>query len=217
MRKFIALLLVTVMTFIGISCGDAATITAEEEEKLKPEVSQMRSICELSVLDCYYHNVAKYKEEDAVGILFWKKDKHFWIEYSGIVRIGIDASKVLFSVDGNDISITLPAAKVLGCRVDEESLNENSYITSAKAGKSEAADAIKAFSEAEQNMRAAAESDSALLANAQERTKTLIEDYVKGIGQLVGEEYHISWIYADPDGKPLDGGAATSAGQTEGN
>ena len=205
------------MTFIGISCGDAATITAEEEEKLKPEVSQMRSICELSVLDCYYHNVAKYKEEDAVGILFWKKDKHFWIEYSGIVRIGIDASKVLFSVDGNDISITLPAAKVLGCRVDEESLNENSYITSAKAGKSEAADAIKAFSEAEQNMRAAAESDSALLANAQERAKTLIEDYVKGIGQLVGEEYHISWIYADPDGKPLDGGSATSAGQTENN
>lgn len=41
----------------------------------EPDVTEMRAICELSVMDCYYHNVAKYFEEDAQkGFLgHWKK------------------------------------------------------------------------------------------------------------------------------------------------
>lgn len=50
------------------------------------------AICELSTMDCYYHNVAKYFEKDAQkGFLgIGKKDKRFWIEYSGVVQMGID-------------------------------------------------------------------------------------------------------------------------------
>lgn len=76
-RKIIALILTLALSFICVSCAKKQTI--------KPQVLQMKSICELATMECYYHNVAKYTEEDAEGILFWKKDKKFWIEYSGIV------------------------------------------------------------------------------------------------------------------------------------
>lgn len=64
-------------------------------------MTEMRAICELSTMDCYYHNVAKYFEKDAQRG-FWgigKKDKHFWVEYSGVVRMGIDASLVNIEVE----------------------------------------------------------------------------------------------------------------------
>lgn len=66
------------------SCGTGKPKTPDME----PEVSRMKAICELAVMDCYYHNVAKFKEEDAEGFLFWQKDKQFWIEYSGVVTLG---------------------------------------------------------------------------------------------------------------------------------
>jgi len=40
----------------------------------------MKTIANLAVMDVYYHNVAKFKEEDVKGVLLWKKDKHFWVE-----------------------------------------------------------------------------------------------------------------------------------------
>ena len=89
MKKIISLILASVMAFMCVSC---AAPVEEETLNMEPQVSQMKAICELAVMDCYYHNVAKFTEEDAQGILWWKKDKHFWIEYSGIVKLGIDVS-----------------------------------------------------------------------------------------------------------------------------
>ena len=95
MKKVLALILV-VVTLVCAGCGKA-----EVPVKMRPNVSQMKSICELAVMDCYYHNVAKFKEEGVSGVLWWQKDKHFWIEYSGIVRLGIDASLVNMEVDSS--------------------------------------------------------------------------------------------------------------------
>ena len=46
-----------------------------QQEDIEPGVPQMKTICELATMDCYYHNVAKYNEEDASGALWWKKDR----------------------------------------------------------------------------------------------------------------------------------------------
>ena len=48
----------------------------------------MKAICELATMKCYYHTVAKYKEENAEQFLWMSKDKKFWVEYSGIVPPG---------------------------------------------------------------------------------------------------------------------------------
>ena len=82
MKKMIALLLALAALLGCTACGQK-----EEAPTVELDVTEMRAICELSTMDCYYHNVAKYFEEDAQkGFLgIGKKDKHFWIEYSGIV------------------------------------------------------------------------------------------------------------------------------------
>ena len=38
------------------------------------------------------------------------------------------------------------------------------------------------------------------LANAQQRAQSLLEDYVTNVGNLVGKEYTIRWIYLDENG-----------------
>lgn len=49
-----------------------------------------------------------------------------------------------------------------------------------------------ALAEAQDNMEKTAKQNSALLAQAKERAKNLIEGYVKNVGEQIGEEYTMS-------------------------
>lgn len=190
-RKIILIYLVLALSFTCISCAK----TNEPKKAIKPQISQMKSICELATMECYYHNVAKYYEENAEGILFWKKDKHFWVEYSGVVKIGIDASLLVIELDEDSVTISIPDAKVLDEKVDEASLSKDSYIVDAKSADIDAADQTKAFGLAQENMVKTASEDTALLASAQQRAQILLEEYVENIGNAVGKEYTIVWKY----------------------
>lgn len=189
-KKIVSMVLAAVMCLTCISCGQKEQKMVEE-----PKVSQVKSICELAVMDCYYHNVAKYFEEDASGIWLWKKDKKFWIEYSGVVRIGIDASQVQMEVKDKQVEITMPKARVMNCTVDAATLNTDSFIVASDSAKVEAEDQTKAFREAQKNMEEEASGDSALLAAAQQRAQNLLEEYVKNVGSVTGTEYTITWKY----------------------
>ena len=188
----VCLLLIAALTS---SCGKEA----KNKGALEPEVSRMKSICELATMDCYYHNVAKYKEDDADGILWWKKDKNFWIEYAGVVTIGIDASLVNIDVTGDQVTITMPPAKVLDCKVDEKTLSEDSFIIAKDSADVMAQDQTEAFKAAQSNMEKSASEDSTLLANAQQRAQKLLEDYVNNIGDTIGRQYKIKWVYVQDD------------------
>ena len=85
MKKYLRIYLIVMMCFSCIAC-------AKQSSDIEPEASQMKSICELATMECYYHNVAKYNEKDASGMWWWQKDRNFWMEYAGVVTIGIDAS-----------------------------------------------------------------------------------------------------------------------------
>lgn len=195
MKKIIILFMTCILMIMCTACS-----TTKEEINIEPQISQMKSICELAVMECYYHNVAKYTEEDAKGILWWKKDKHFWIEYSGVVKLGIDVSLVSIEVNDSQITITLPEAKVQGCKVDSSSLTEDSYIVDKDSADIKAEDEILAFKEAQRQLEETASNDKALLAEARQRAQTLLEDYVTNIGNAVGKEYSINWIYIDANG-----------------
>ena len=121
---------------------------------MEPKISQMKAICELAVMDCYYHNVAKFREENAEGVLFWQKDKHFWIEYSGVVSLGIDVSQVTVEVDDTLVTITIPEAEVLRCQVDSDKLSEDSYIVAKNSAKISAEDEVAAFAQAQADLEA---------------------------------------------------------------
>ena len=191
MTRLVLLLLSTILIFSCSSCS----VFKQQKSDIKPDISQMKSICELAVMDCYYHNVAKFYEEKAETFLFWKKDKRFWIEYSGIVRLGIDASLVAMNIDGDTVTITIPEAKIIGCTVESSSLNENSYIVDQHSAKITADDETAAFATAQKDMEETAANNQILLNNAQEQAKTLLSNYVKNVGEAVDKTYTIQWSY----------------------
>lgn len=188
MKKFLIFILITSVLLVLSSCSSSKDIT--------PQITQMKSICELATMKCYYHNVAKYYEEDVEGFI-WKKDRRFWIEYSGVVTLGIDASQLDIVVSDNAVTITIPPAKVLSCKVDEKTLNKNSFIIDSKSAAIEPQHQTEAFKNAQKTMLDSASNDTALLANAQQRAKDLLEDYVKNIGNVVGKEYIVEFVDLD--------------------
>lgn len=209
MKKVMLLFISVVLALLAASCGSSGATAVN----LEPKTSQMKAICELAVMDCYYHNVAKFEQEDAEGILWWQKDKHFWIEYSGVVTLGIDASQVSVEVNDREVTITIPQATVLSCTVDSASLTEDSFIVEKGSAKVEAADEVAAFDAAQTQLEENASSDTALLASAQQRVQTLLEDYVTNIGKAVGKEYTIKWVYLTDNGK--EAGATTAPVESE--
>ena len=195
--------IVIILTLILASIVSSCSILNTDQTTMMPQMSQMKSICQLATMECYYHNVAKFKLKDASGILLWKKDKHFWIEYSGTVKIGIDTSLVSIEVNENSVTITIPKAKVLSHDVDD--LTKESFIVAKDSAKITAEDETLAFTEAQEHMIVTASGDTALLASAQQRAQTLLEEYIDNIGKAVGKEYLIEWIYLDDDGNlPAD-------------
>lgn len=202
MKRIIAILLMIASLLALCACGAASVPPATEE----PQITQMRTICELATMDCYYHNVAKYYEKDAEkGILgLGKKDKKFWVEYSGEVTIGLDATLVALQVSGDQVTITIPPAKVLGAKVYSDSLTTDSYIIDKDSADITAEDQTRVFENAQADMLAQASNDHLLLFNAQQRAQMLLEDYVTNIGNAIGVTYQINWIYLDENGKPID-------------
>lgn len=192
MKRVLSIILV----FVCFLCSACSAKNAGKES-ITPQVSQMKSICELATMKCYYHNVAKYMENDASGSLWWKKDRKFWIEYAGIVTVGIDASRVKIEIDGNNVNITIPPAKILGCKVDESTLTPQSFYVDKSSAAVEAEHQSEAYKDAQKKMLEEASSDTVLLANAQSRAQKLLEDYVKNIGTYLETSYDIRWIYLE--------------------
>ena len=164
-----------------------------------PEITQIRSICELATLECYYHNVAKAVKEKGDGLVHWgEKDRTFWIEYKGTVKIGIDMSGVTMTVENGVYVITIPKAEILSINIDPESLNEESYIFSQDSWNPNyitAADQTNAIEAAQNNMKESVLNNSALLINAQDRAKKLIENYINQLETASGTNFTIKWNY----------------------
>lgn len=210
MKKLMCILISAVLTLSLAACSNTEPAPVDME----PKTSQMKAICELAVMDCYYHNVAKYELKDAEGFLWWTKDKNFWIEYSGVVTIGIDVSRVTVEVDGTKVTISIPAAEVLSCTVDSSSLTEDSFIVAQDSAAIEAEDEVYAFADAQAKLEETASQDTALLASAQQQAQQLLEDYITNIGKATGKSYSIEWIYLDENNVPV-GSEQTAPGTME--
>lgn len=192
MNKRIFLFVLPALLLLLCGCG----AKEEEQPQEKPEISisDMRAVCQLATMECYYHNTAKLDSEKKV--LFWNTSKKLWIEYSGIAKLGIDVSRVDMKVDGNVVTIAMPEAEVLSCDVDETSLTEDSFYSETKglgSGKVGAEEQSQAFEEAQKEMRSVVEQDETLLLQAGDRAKILLENYVKQIADAAGVTYEVRW------------------------
>lgn len=195
-RKRLCTVFFILLLFSLIGCSVASQSNQEQaDKKAEPlNLGQLKSVCELATLECYYHNTAKSSTDKK--ILFWNTNKKLWMEYSGIVKIGIDISRLELDISDQVVTITLPEAKVISCKVDDASLSKDTFYTEQTgfgADQITAQDQTDAFAKAQQTMLEEVEKDESLLFQAQERARTLLLHYVKNIGDTIGVEYEVKW------------------------
>lgn len=196
MRKKITFLTVICLFFTIIcACSGQENSQTSGIHAKEPDISQIRSVCALATLECYYHNVAKSVKTKGKGIThIGEKDRIFWVEYSGVARLGINISNVNMEMDGKQIRITVPKAELLG--LSDYSFTQDSYISSEDGVNKNpitAKNQTEAVAAAEEDIRRIFASDDALLLRAQENAKKLIENYIRQLGQISGVEYQIIW------------------------
>lgn len=176
-------------------------LTGCGKETQTADFSGVTSVCELATLKCYYHNVAK-AETEASGIFAkWLKTgyKKIWTEYSGIIEYGIDISQVTVSEPDKNgvVTVTMPDAQVLNVDVDEDSLGtpltDTGFLTSVTTEEK-----TTTLAGAQEAMEQQAKENTEMLSQAKARAKTLIEEYIKNVGESIGEEYMVEWKDAEP-------------------
>ena len=90
------------------------------------------------------------------------------------------------------VRITIPDAEILNVDLDEDSmgmpLTDTGFMTEITTE-----DETAALAKAQDDMEETAKQNSALLAQAKERAKNLIQGYVENVGEQIGEEYTIEW------------------------
>lgn len=176
-------------------CASLLSLSGCIKEK-NPDFSNARKVAELATLECYYHNVATYERSSdfifGLGNIGYKK---LWFEYSGIVQMGIDASKVTISPPNgsNEVTITVPPAQVLGLpNIDEGSISDPIIDTGLFTGIT-TSEKMEALNTAQKALEEIARNDDTLLAQSRDRAKKLLEEYVKNVGDSMGESYTIIW------------------------
>lgn len=199
MKKLIAWLLVLVCVLpVLCGCGGDESGTKPEGFMTRPDIGQIRSICSLATLECYYHNVAKAVKPAESGIThIGEKDRTFWIEYTGIAKIGVELAEVTMQMEKEKIVITMPDAKLISINVDKSTFNEDSFVISEDGwnkNKITSEDQTLALKAAQENMKNEAENDRMLLLTAQSRAMKLIEKYIEQLGILSGTDYQVVWV-----------------------
>jgi len=155
------------------------------------DIEEMRSICNLAVLDCYYHNVAKLNRQEKA--LLRNTERTIWMDYTAKIKVGIDASLLTIAVDGAAVTITLPAPKAL----QKPNIIEDSITYFSSEGKDTTKitpeERLEAVGIANANMLSTVRENSSLMLNAENRVKEILKSYVDRIGELSDTAYTITW------------------------
>ncbi|MGN8840661.1 DUF4230 domain-containing protein [Collinsella sp. HCP3S3_A7] len=171
---------------------------AKKDEE--PDFSDYTKIAELATVECRFHNVAEIYN-DGTNMLFGINVgyKKAWFEYDGTVQLGVDVSKVDVSRpdENNVVTITVPNAQILGQPQADESTFSDIYSDTGLLTPITTVDQSAALEEAQNEMIKSAEGNSALMNSARERAKTLLSQYVTGIGERMGEKYEVQFKDAE--------------------
>lgn len=198
---FIILITCVISFFLGSSLGNSFWQSNEPkaiETKLQDE--QFKFIAELATVDAYYHNVTKVYDEDYEEWFWIDKPLNFWVDSEYIVTYGLDADLIKFSVKDNIVSVTIPEARVLKKKNNEN--ENNTYV--AKDSVDVGTEELKiAYKETEDKINKNAKANTLLLEKAQLQAKQLITNYINKVGAANNTNYEIKWIEVDQSGKPI--------------
>ena len=191
MKQFLAL------AISGAMCVTALFGCGGTTEKKEADFSGVQAVYDLTTLKCYYHNVAEGQRgaEGFFAPLLRTGYKKVWQEYDGVVELGVDVSQISIgrpSADG-EVEVHVPEAQVMNVYVDKESIQEpvteTGFLTEVTTEEK-----TVAFQEAQKTMESVARENQAMLSQAHERAKKILEGYVKNVGKEIGENYTVKWV-----------------------
>ena len=153
-------------------------------------------IGELTTLECRYHNVSVHDQE---GGFMGVGRKYVWFEYDVIVDVGVDIKEVKMEKPTDDgvVRIYLPPAKILGAKEDKSTILKPVCDLGAFT-KLTADEERQIINEGVQRLKDDAKTQDVIF-HAYSSAKDVLEQYVKNIGMLFGENYTVEWIKV-PDG-----------------
>lgn len=191
-RTFAPLVLTGALALTGLAgCG------VQQDAQ---DFSGYKKVAELATIDCTYHNVAEVINDGADMLFGINLDyKKAWFEYDGKVQLGIDVSKV--KIDGPDannvVTIAVPKARVLGTPEADEDSFSDVYSETGLLASITAVDQSQAYAAAQEEMKKSAEGNEVILERARERAKSLLGQYVSGVGERQGIKYEIKYANAE--------------------
>lgn len=184
MKKIISLIMGVFLTLALCACRPEPKPVLSEEG--------IKGICEQAALKCYYNNVAKI-EKKADNI--FQKDREMWIEYEGVVTLGIKMDELLIEISENTVTLVLPAISILSSEITN--ISENSYVTSTDGwlikNPITTEEQNEAVSSSQEAMKDSVRNNASLFAKAEQNAKSIIENYIKWLGEIGGQEYTIVW------------------------
>ena len=193
-------MIISVLLIAAVFALTAAIYSGGADKKTHEiaDIASVDKICELATLKCYYHDVAEY-EKQAEGLFKYRPFKYgykkVWIEYDGIVDVGIDVSDVQINEPDRKgiVRIYVPDAKILSVSADKDTMSEP-LADKGIFTKITVEDKNKAFADAQATMQKNAEADAGMLAQAKNNAKELLEQYVINVGEQTGKTYKVEWL-----------------------
>lgn len=160
------------------------------------DFSQINKLAEMATTRCYYHNIVEIEDDPDVVFkygLFRFGYKRFWMEYTGVITVGVDTSKMKIKVSDDIVKILMPKAEVLQSEVDVASMSdpivETGLFTTITANEK-----AQALNKAQMEMKEKAMEDQHILIQAYTNAKQIIQNYVNKINEITGAHYIIEWL-----------------------
>lgn len=167
------------------------SITTCKINSPKFNTEEMQNICNLAVMDCYFHNIAKLNKP---ADFFMAKEKTIWFEYTAKVKFGIDASLLDVIVNKNQVIIRLPQGKALQVpNIIDDSIKPYSSSDGLIKNRISPEEKLLAQEAANQNIIKQLNENSNLIQKAENRIKIILGNYIQQIGEFSGVEYKILW------------------------
>lgn len=201
MKKLTTRQLLIVILIIDIVLCGSLLISGSSllDASVERQISEfnIQRICELATLECFYHNVSQWNKS---GNFIGYGAKKLWIEYDGIVRVGVKADQIRISEPDKDglITVTIPEAVILDKDLDEKSMYEIDsslpmwgFIPLYSTVNTE--ERKKAISEAQDDMVSSASKNGMILVEARERAKKIIEKNIKDMCEASGKNYKVKF------------------------
>ena len=187
------LLLLIIITFVLFSTCGCST-----HKKVDLKVEQLKEISEWITLEAEYHNVGKGVKSPGKGIThLGEKERKYWVEYTGVIKIGVKAEDINMIVKDEKVKIKMPEPSILFINYkdyDEDSIfvEKDSWFNSNDITYEEI---NSAMIEGDKKMIETATKNKSLFVEAKKNLEASMTNYIEEIGKLNGTNYEIEFSY----------------------